>query len=1018
MRSRPSALPASGSSSDKPLSVSTAASPSSASSPKPSAASSVAAAAQVEAPTPAASAASVESVELPVEAEATTGAPFELPTAAATSDNGVEAEPRQRGWDPIQDGRFRIALTHPRADKDDGTGAAPAAIAGTATEGPSAADTAAELNETARRPLAGGGAPYSQGCPTRPHIEVSAEASLVNAINSAYTSTGYPFVVTAGNARGAVYGSFVDLLNPSLSALELPPRQTIIAAPGSVGSTGRRPAPGLTEMHTLLAIRWSRGDRIMTTAGTAAASHGKGGIASSASNHATAKQTPPATAAGAAGSPHSPAAARTIAHHLSQFPEGIHGVYSSPALRQILIEGTLPTVLASTPSAAVNAAAHAPASGSGGVGGGRTAASAGSVGSSTMAPQPSNAEANVPPLPIPPQSNAPVQHTLVSASTFNHVSVYIVAHQDGKLLYTAPIQSLSASIATRKVTAHQLILVGREEVDALVADPLTPHPAMPPKRTCVAFADVPITGEEAAVLFHSATLRFVGADADARTVSAAPIRVTVEPHLLIGNQNGDIFVFSLLQERVVQHINCSLGRPCAGSSIIGGSGSVKVVCSPVSCIAEVQNGIEETITRMVDYAAVAKRNRRSAFDADDRPTGFTTAADAAAPTHYYYDVSPSLYAIGFDDGQMLLVCITCAGGWMLRHFSNLFFGMRPIHSIAVRVPSFFSRLWTSYLPPITLASNRSSATAEALTPITTLVTAETALLVHEEEQRIAAVSCNDGVIALVRLPGMEIISSVAPTDYNAVGEILALQWVATLPCHLLTPDILVASGEDDTMTAFQLLPQFPVSTAECSHHNGPDNMSHISSAESFLANGRLRILEKKRFHRSWVNQLHLMPVTVPASAANAKGASKSSSSSSSSDGGGMPQYLGVCLIASSYDHRTSFWPYTFCERQHEVAAVDVLESASTAAPAGSVRGGARSLEGADSIGMSFSGSGSPIGTIALPDRYVLVDGPTAAYRLHPELVLSVAAAGGGTSFFLASVCCRGKVTFWSAQVML
>ncbi|KAG5512553.1 hypothetical protein GH5_08522 [Leishmania sp. Ghana 2012 LV757] len=986
-------------------------------SPKPSA-SSVTAAAHVETPTTASSAAPAGSAEV----ASTTAAPSEPNTASPTGNDSAESEPRQRDCEPVTDGRFRIALRHRYDDSDGCSGAAPSAVMDTASELRGSVG-ASELCERACRTLESN-ALYNHCRPSEPRIEVSVEASLVNAINSAYTSTGYPFVVTTGNSRGAVYGSFVDLHNPSLSSLELPPPQTIIVAPSDVGGADGLPAHGLTEMDTLLAIHWSRGDRIMTTAGmavlAAAASQGKGGGASgpssstNASAAAHAKQTPPMAAAGAAGGPHSPMVARTIAHHLVQYPEGIHGVHSSPALRQILVEGTLPTVLASAPSAAVNAAARAPASGSGGVGSSSTAATATSVASSSQVPQSSNAEANVPPLPTPPQSNAPVQHTLVSASTFNHVSVYLVAHQDGKLLYTAPIQSLSVSIATRKVTAHQLILVGREEVDALVADPFTPRTVMPPKRTRITFADVPVGGEEAAVFFDSTTLRFVGADEHAKTISAAPIRFTVEPHLLIGNQNGDIFVFALLQERVVQHINYSTGRPSVGASVAssssgGGMGS-KVICSPVSCIAEVQNGIEKKITRMVEYAATAKRNRRPTFDSDDTPSGFTAAADAAAPSHYYYDVPPSLYAIGFDNGQVLLVCVTCEGGWMLRQFGSHYFGVRPIHSIAVRVPPFFARLWTGVLPPITPASHSSSASAVPLAPITTLVTAETALIVHEEEQRIAAISCNDGVIALVRLPGMEIISSVAPTDYNAVGELLALQWTATSPCHLLTPDILVASGEDDTMTAFQLLAQFPVSIAECSHHNGPDSVSHISSAESTLASGRLRILEKKRFHRSWVSRLHLMPVVVPAAVANAKGASRSSR------GGMPPQCLGMCLIASSYDHRTSFWPYMFSGWQQELEAADAPDSANTAASAGTARDAAHSLVRLDSIVMSFSGSGAPLGTVAAPVRYVLVDGPTAAYQLHPELVLSVAAAGGGRSFFLTTVCCRGKVKFWSMQV--
>ncbi|CAJ1985645.1 hypothetical protein - conserved [Leishmania donovani] len=931
-----------------------------------------------------------------------TGTPAEPATAtAATDKDGAEAEPRRRGWKPIKDGRFRIALTHHHASSDDDTGAALSSFTNAAPEDLSGAAAASSLCEKVCRTLSDN-ARCNECRPGEPHIEVCVEASLVNAINSAYTSTGYPFVVTAGSTRGAVYGSFIDLSNPSLSSLELPPPQSIVVAPSYVGDADRTPARGLTEMDTLLAIRWSRGDRIMKTAEAAPT------VAVAAA--AQAKQTPPTIAAGAAGSPYTSVVARTIAHHLSQFPEGIHAIHSSPALRQLLVEGTLPTTLASTPSAPVNAAAHAPASASGGAGSRSAAAAAPSTTTST-APELSNAEANVPPLPTPPQSNAPVQHTLVSASTFNHISVYFVAHQDGKLLYTAPIQSLSASIATRKVTAHQLILVGREEVDALVEDPFTPFPTMPPRRTRIAFAHVPVAGEEAAVFFASKTSRFVGADARKKTVAAAPVRFSVEPHLLIGNQNGDIFLFSLLQERIVQHLNYSAGRPSASASIASGSKGAgsKLVCSPVSCIAEVQNGIEKKVTRMVESAAMAKRNRRRSFGSDGIPTGFNAVAHAAAPSHYYYDVPPSLYAVGFDDGQMLIVGVTCEGGWMLRHLNNHHFGMRPIHSIAVRVPSFYARLWTSYLPPITFADRGSKSEVAALPPITTLITVESALIVHEEEQLVAAISCNGGSIALVRLPGMEIISSVAPTAYNAVGEILALQWTATSPRYLLTPDILVASGEDDTMTAFQLLTQLLVNTSDWSHHNGNDNVSRMSSTESVPANARLRILEKKQFHRSWVSRLNLMPVVVPAATANAKDAGRSNS-------GGMPQYLGVCLVASSYDHRTSFWPYMFSGQQRRAGEAEGPDSANAAASAWSVGEGAGSVEHADSLMLGLTSNSVPFGTISVPDRYVLVDGPTTAYPLHPELVIDAAAAGAGTSFFLTTVCCRGKLKFWSVQV--
>jgi hypothetical protein len=957
-----------------------------------------------------------------------------------------------RGWEPVMDGRFRVALTHRFIDDvgDASGGYNPSAFTNVLPDELNA-DAAAQCEEEAHHTPT-----HDAFCnsylPGEPCIEVEVEASLVNAINSAYTSTGYPFVVTAGNTRGAVYGSFVDTSNPSLSSLEMPPAQSFIVAPSYTG--GQSPAHGLTEMDTLLAIRWSRGDRMMTTAGLAAAaaaaasqgkpantsSGGRGSVTKDGGRFVNSGSAPSPSSAGPAGAPHSPAVARTIAHHLTQYPEGIHGIHTSTNLRSILVEGKLPTEPAFAPSAPVNSVACAPlavAGGNVGVstttttsttnngeenatgGGGAAAAAAGTP----TAQLPANAEANVPPLPRPLDSNAPVQHTLVSASTFNHLSVYVVAHQDGKVLYTAALQSLSASIATRKVTAHQLLFVGREEVNALEANPLAAVTTKPPRRTKVAFANVPVTGGEAAVFFESKTSRFVGADASRRTIAAAPARFTVEPHLLFGNQNGDLFVFSLLQERIVQHINFNAGSQQVSASIASGNSGVgsKLICSPVSSIVEVQNGIEKKITSMIEYATVAKRNHHPSFESDDVPSAFIPVG-ASEASHYYYPVPPSLYAIGFDNGQMLLICVTCEGGWMLRHLSSQYFGLRPIHAIAVRVPPFYTRLWTSCLPTISKADVN-----ETPVPIKALVTPEQTLIVHEEDQHIAAVACNGGVIALVRLPGMEIISSIAPTDYNAVGEILALQWTSTATRFLLTPDVLVASGEDDTMTAFQLLAPSTTSAADSNYHphnnnNGSPNWlettSHLSSNESVLAGGRLRILEKKRFHRSWVNRLNLFPIVLPATGATPPSGGRGWANSSAkraacATGGGMPQYLGVCLLATSFDRRTSFWPYIF----------------STAEDLGDDGNARHSMEGSavNGSGQDFGGNNAVDGPLMLlhqlsqaaaatPDHYVLVDGPTAAYPLHTELVVSVAAAGGGTSFFLTTVCCRGKVKFWSMNV--
>lgn len=900
-----------------------------------------------------------------MEGSSSTQAPPDASTSSLAGVNGGVP----RGWDPTEDNRFRVSLVHRFAEEKNVASSAPQCIPENVNLGTADLDEPDISTPT-------NAAPCNVCVDGEPRLELELEGALVNAINSAYTSSGYPFVVSGGNTRGAVYGSYVDLRNPILSSLDLPPRESILLSPSYSDALQTE---GVQEVDTLLRVQWSRGARIMTAAGTVAAA----AVAASQSK-ASGKDTKPCPP-----KPVTPAS-RAIAHHLSQYPEGLHGVHSSLNLASLLVDAQLPTEQPSAPSttAPVLPPERKP----------QDDANAQGDGAADAEAPPSPMPSNIPPPPRPAKGASPIQHTLICASTFNHITVYFVAHQDGRFLYLAPIQTLSASIATRKITAHQLILIGREEISGpLELAKKSPSAAGPSKRSHIPFADVPLSSLDdgnavAGTLLKRKALHVRGSDAERRTISVATAKFTVEPHLLLGNQNGDIFVFSPLQEKVVQHINYS-GGSAQVSAITSSSNSGvgrKLICSPVSCIAEVQCGIEKKIATMIEFSALAKRNDSSSFQCDDTAMESTSpsdvvGADATAKKHYYYPVPPSLYAVGFDNGQVLLICVTVEGGWMLRHF-NQTFGMRSINAISVRIPSFFTRLWTS-----TMASLPPSSQPKTQKPQTTIVSVEGALLVHEEEQHIAAVSCHGGVITLVRLPGMDIISSLAPYDYNAVGEILSLQWTASSLAHLLTPDILVASGEDDTMTAFQLLSNL-LGSARGSSHGTNEQHSRVSSSESALANGRLRVLEKKRFHHSWVKHLTMLPLVMPSSPRQVSGWLDTA------------PYIGTCLIATSYDHRTSFWPYMFTSSKIGVKGGDGVPALVNDMSRGS-------------SAFEFSPS-TTLTPPMVPEQYVLVDGPTAAHTLHKELVLCQHIAGGGRSFFFVSICCQGKVKFWSVTLKL
>ncbi|EPY29118.1 hypothetical protein STCU_04716 [Strigomonas culicis] len=708
-----------------------------------------------------------------------------------------------------------------------------------------------------------------------------------------------------------------------------------------------------------------------------------------------------------------------------------------------------------------------------------------------------------------PAGNAPVQHTLVSANTYNHLSIYFVAHQDGTVLYSAPVQTLSASIASRKITAQCLFMMGKEEVnpppdipeDAYEYNSALTSPMMQPasrrsvalsspigrspegisagqfgtpgaapraaggsccyrKRDTVDFARLPVRDGEAEVLFRTNALMndqtvFVDADPKTKTIHAAYVSLVVEPLLLFGNQNGDLFVFSVLEEKIVQRVNYNRGSSrlssetaaagkgccCTGGKVPGSAGRTfgsaggsthqynKVVNASVSSIVEIQNGIEKKLAEMTQYAAVAKRNNKSRFNLSEPLTAPAAGKERESQAYMsctafensYYAVSPSLFAAGFDNGHVLLLCVTSEGAWILSHLTSEASRLTSISAISVRLPCFFTRLWTHFHEENVgcCASVSAPGRRPGTAPRQLLVVADTTLFVADEEQHVAAIACNGGTIALVRVPGLEPLATVHTYEYDAVGGIITLRWAASTARNLVTPDLLIAAGEDDTLTAFQLnannlfalvanssvaqgTPQWlsgsPGAGPSMSANTTFSSSQPSSSDTTSIAGGLLSVLEKKLFHKSWVSHITVLPLVMPASKIEC----------------GLPRYLGCSLIATSYDHSTSFWPILFPAPNGRTK-----DSRDTSMPSCGGRPFRSEMDSSNTDSATNNTSNTNNNNNANNDancRYIIVDGPTAAQPLHSDLALTTHVAGGGTSFFLASACCRGRVKLWSVML--
>lgn len=987
-----------------------------------------------------------------------------------------------------------------------------------------------------------------------PHLDLQCVSAHTNTLVSAYSSSGYPSQTTQA-CGSCVYNAFADLRCVSISTVTLPPHETIVVSPhvsnmfasaphsptshnagssplpiyskgtsgGLAGSRGS-PRPPCIDVRlpsvldstspasgnegaidTLLHIQWTR----------------RGDLFLPRPLPITTELTPTSKLQG-------------LPQYVKRFPDGIHAIYTSDHIEQLLVQGALPSEEAPLPHAYKQ---FVPPS---------TKPSATPDTSSAPSPPPQPVGSSNISAKAPSSKGLPIHHTLTAVNTFSHLTLYVTAHQDNQVLLHCPVQTVCASISTRKITAQKVLLLARQEEYVRAGGSSsrvgTGSPCSPdvvgsrrssantyvfessgshsipkkysnrsthsphsggggfsPKRQqqqeqaqaharnpsqLYTFEDISIGAGEQKVFCSplgtspgSPSLsKFIDVDINRHTVSVVPFAFSISPMILIGNQVGDLMLLNVLTSEVVLRLNYSTpssgsggtsgsskasGSGAAFSSSPGtlgelgrqgsgemGGGGLKMVYSPVACIEEVECGLEQYLSTVVVAAADAKRRGLRSFE----------AGGGAKKKKEHASMDPSLYAVGFDDGQVLLICLMCEGGWTLRQFKDTF-GSYPITSIAVRRPNFFMRLWASYAPPPPSSPGASTSSTggargmiEEVVRHHTNVTIVADHVLHVDDMHIAAIACGNTVM-LVQLSEMDIIHRLSALDFNAVGALQVLQWFPSKREKLLCPDLLIASGEDDTLTSFFVSNASAAAAAGggCSEYDphrassvggsssdGGGLVSQGSSSFGRLQGGRiagstrggigsgygggspyptLRVVEKKLFHRSWVSGMALLPVVVPLR----------------KSGRGMPQYHGAVLVAASYDGRMSYWPKLFKRgsglgRGYSEFAIsgspsngqDLSISAAAAATRSPAADAGSSLmrQQGDPGSPLLSAARLAIGQSRVGDgRLLLLRGPTAAYQMHSDLAIKIMCGGAGASFFAISVCCRGRVKCWTLSLV-
>ncbi|EAN76514.1 hypothetical protein, conserved [Trypanosoma brucei brucei TREU927] len=834
--------------------------------------------------------------------------------------------------------------------------------------------------------------------PTAPiltDIEITEKASLVNDVKGAYASDGYPICCSGSKTGGALYGAFVELRNPSLHGVTLPPAETIVVAStpsdpvkhftsggeGGSHSTNGSDADGVTAASNIvdpraaiLRIVWKRGSHLLNPH---AAEH----------LDLPMKETPTKTEMSTSSVVLPKLPCYGIERHLRRFPDGVHSVDTSPRLNELLLDippGSVGDTVKTAPQEHEKKAvddfpdgatrgAKKRTNSNGSRKSRRNNRSKGNnadMDGDDTSPEDGGGRKGAPLREKEPMGNAPVQLTLITACSFNHLTLYAVRHQAGNVLAFVPLQTIIASVTTRKITSHCVFLLSVDTYESYDSPGMCTSGASPvlhgaekkePKRGTVkqkqGLGGQALKGEgdstppcEGGKEFLFEPVQVGGESSGGGGVMrVATVFLAVEPYLLLGNQSGDIMLFSVFKGKVVQRLNPS-GLPRSDSFFRGSqedsTGSKQLVGATVSCIVEISCGAEKRLTRLISNAIASRVRGR------DR---FTAPSVGAAGT------PPSVFAVGFDDGQVLLVDVTAEGACLSKRVSS--FSGNPIHGIAMRAPHYFTRVWTSQQYMKGYEKQRS--------PICTVFThADT--LTFNEDGAIAAVSSNGGVLRLLRAPEMdEEVCRLATLHCDTAGDFLSLQWMSSCVGTALLPDLLIATSEDDSIGVYQFV-QSRNCTTSLVRQDGftPERPNFNASMDTIHDN--ITLISRRFFHHSWVVNLTT-----------------------------MQRPNGSLLIATSYDGRSSFWPISYGG------------TTATNTPGGSLpRGGGSEVSLQKCLSdYLIRDMGAKLHSFG----HVFPSHPAASFVLHKGDISRCIVGGAGNSYFIVSLCLQGFVKVWEVK---
>nr|CCC50325.1 conserved hypothetical protein [Trypanosoma vivax Y486] len=687
-----------------------------------------------------------------------------------------------------------------------------------------------------------------------------------------------------------------------------------------------------------------------------------------------------------------------VRRHLRDFPDGISGVRTSPRLTELLL-GWAPS-LQHEPEAGLMTPSSPLRQGSHDHKGSCLDTAVHSVkctehhdvtrncdaeGESKLSLHQERVVKPSPPQEVSSCGDMPVQLTLVIATTLNHLTTYAVRHQGKRLLMTLPLQTITAPIVSRRITSQCIFLLCTETTEAYV-----------PPGTCVS-SGLPVLHEAEARQpgrTASTVRRLLGvcgsSDRDALSVNAgttfsvedtivhnwvagaervvpiATVHIAVEPCLLLGNEAGNIFLFSVFKGAVVQRLNFAYSL---GSSVAGSAGNAlesprQLVFSTVSCITEVSCDIERRLTSVFRRASLCRLQGGRAFSVSD-----INAAQSLSST----------FAVGFENGHIVLVCVTADGAWMDKHLTA--FCDSPVHGISVRVPHLFGRLWHSLGKMRALIFSKPD---EDVTICLSQRDAPSAVFSRASElfaaaaERIVALSSGGGVLRLLRIPEMEEVFCTTASESGTAGNFLALQWLPSSSEETLSPNLLASTNEDDCITVYGLMKSadlpyleqsqcFAVPNRSSSTQTiGRDTPPHVLKSLRYTLEAKSR----RSFHRSWVCDLCVL----------------------------LHPSCNL-LIATSYDGRSSIWPVC-CGGMSSIAPVrGAADGTSLPDPLSS---NFHVEEGATVITKLQQGSSTNL----LPRR------PAADLVLHSDLATRCIVIGVGASCFVASLSLCGNVKLW------